>query len=89
MSHTVEPADTAEAVAPGAPATDGEALQRKPEVLARIGLSSAQLYRMIEAGTFPAPVILGAGGKRPRAVAWPKSEVDAWIAARIATRGAK
>ncbi|KRB20414.1 AlpA family transcriptional regulator [Rhizobacter sp. Root16D2] len=59
--------------------TAGERLMRKPEVLARIGLGNTTLYANIKAGTFPAPVSLGG-----RAVAWRQTEIDGWIADRIA-----
>ncbi|MEW6703737.1 MAG: AlpA family phage regulatory protein [Pseudomonadota bacterium] len=60
------------------------ALERKPSVLARTGLSDSLLYRLIIQGKFPRPVPLGTG----RAVAWVTSEVDAFINARIAERDA-
>lgn len=47
------------------------------EVMALTGLSKSTLYRKIDAGTFPPPVVLG-----PRAVACRESEVLAWIASR-------
>jgi len=46
----------------------------------RVGLSRAQIYRMINTGDFPAPV-----RPSPGTVAWNEVEVDAWIEARIAT----
>lgn len=59
-------------------------LLRLPEVKARTGYSSSELYRRIAAGDFPAPVKLG-----ERASAWPEHEVNAWCQARIAARDAK
>lgn len=56
-------------------------LMRRPEVLARIGLSSSTLYEMTAAGEFPAPIRIGR-----KAVAWLESEVDAWIEERIKQR---
>ncbi|MFC3815017.1 helix-turn-helix transcriptional regulator [Lysobacter sp. GCM10012299] len=50
----------------------------------RTGLSSSEIYRRIAAGTFPAPVKIGA-----RCSAWQAAEVDAWIADRIAALDAK
>ncbi len=45
------------------------------------GLSRSTLYRLIADETFPRPVKLG-----PRAVAWRRSDIDAWGEARsIAT----
>ena len=59
-------------------------LQRLPEVKARTGLGSSEIYRRIAAGRFPAPVKLG-----ERASAWSAAEIDAWIAERIAAKKAK
>jgi prophage regulatory protein len=55
------------------------ALLRRPEVLRRSGDGRSTLYIRIDQGLWTRPVALG-----PRAVAWPESEVDALIAARIA-----
>lgn len=49
------------------------------------GLSCTSLYRYMHAGTFPKPVKLSAGGQR---VGWPESEIQTWIAERIAERDA-
>jgi prophage regulatory protein len=54
-------------------------LLRLPAVRARVGLGRTAIYDGIAAGTFPAPIRLGR-----RCVAWPSTEIDAWIAARIA-----
>lgn len=62
----------------------GEILERKPEVLRRTGISNSELYRKIAAGQFPRPVPIGA-----RAVAFVRSEVDRWMADRIAEREAR
>lgn len=56
-----------------------ERLIRPNEVLRRIGLRRTSLYRLIRAGDFPKPIKL-----TEQATAWPESEVDAWIDARIA-----
>ncbi len=56
---------------------------RRPEVLARTGLSKSTLYALAAAGLFPKPVRLAA-----RAVGWPEAEIDAWLAARKAERDA-
>jgi len=53
------------------------------QVHERTQRSRSRLYADMLAGDFPRPVKLGA-----RAVAWPESEVEAWIAARMAERGA-
>lgn len=54
-------------------------LIKRREVLASTGLAVSTLYERISAGTFPRPVALG-----PRSVAWSESEVQTWIAERIA-----
>jgi prophage regulatory protein len=58
-------------------------LLRLPEVLDRTGLGRTSLYVAMKSGAFPAPAHLGG-----RIVAWSESEVDAWIAARLAARPA-
>ena len=50
---------------------------RLPEVLEMTGLSKATVYRLMGAGTFPAPRQLG-----PRAVGWPEGLIAEWISAR-------
>lgn len=52
---------------------------RKPIVLDRVPLSDTTIWRMVRAGTFPKPINLS-----PGAIGWVESDVDAWIAARIA-----
>lgn len=54
-------------------------LMRLPAVMAKTGLRRSTLYAMIQQGKFPAPVRLC-----DRAVAWPRSEVQAFVDARIA-----
>ena len=49
------------------------------EVQRRVPYSRSTLYSKIARGEFPAPIDLGA-----RAVAWLESDIDEWIAARIA-----
>jgi prophage regulatory protein len=56
-------------------------LLRLPEVCRRVGLTRSVIYRYIQGGQFPPPVRVG-----PRCSGWPDTEVDAWIAARIAER---
>lgn len=65
------------------PAT-AEHLLRLPDVTAATGCARSTVYDLIRAGRFPAPVPLNG-----RTVAWPESEISAWIAARIAARNAK
>jgi len=61
-----------------------EELLRRPAVEQRTGLSRSTLYELIARGEFPAPVHL-----TERAVAWPRTAVDAWIAARIGRDAAR
>lgn len=56
-----------------------ERLLRMPDVETYTGLKRSSIYRAIEAGNFPKQVKLGA-----RAVGFPASQVQAWIAARVA-----
>lgn len=65
------------------PPTTAEHLLRLPQIIQRTGLQRSSLYDLIRSGQFPQPV------KLARLSAWPESEVDAWIAARIAARDAK
>lgn len=51
-----------------------ERLIRLPEVKSRTGLSTSDLYRRVEAGTFPRQIKLGV-----KAVAWIETEVQEWI----------
>jgi prophage regulatory protein len=51
------------------------------EVCRRTSLSRASLYRLMSDGSFPRPVTLHGVRK-----AWIESEIDAWIASRIAVR---
>lgn len=55
---------------------------RLPEVLARIPVSRATLYRWISQGRFPEPIKLG-----PRCSAWLRAELESWEAGRAAARG--
>ena len=51
---------------------------RRPAVETTTGLSRSTIYAMMAEGTFPKPVRLG-----KRAVGWPQSAIDAWLANRI------
>ncbi|PJK15324.1 hypothetical protein CO613_01030 [Lysobacteraceae bacterium NML07-0707] len=62
----------------------GDALLRLPEVQSLAGLSRSGIYRLVRLGRFPKPVKVGS-----KASAWPLSEVQAWITARIAARDTK
>lgn len=63
------------------PATTSENLRliRLPEVRLKTGKSRSGIYAAIQTGQFPAPVAIGI-----RARAWVSSEVDRWIADRVA-----
>jgi len=58
-------------------------LLRLAEVRNRVPYSRSTIYQLIAQGKFPKPISLG-----ERAVAWLESDIDAWIEARIASRGA-
>lgn len=53
-------------------------LIRLPAVMESTGYRKSMIYRLINEGSFPKPVQLGA-----RAVAWIDEEVKAWIQERI------
>lgn len=46
---------------------------RLPEVIALVGIKRTVIYERIKAGTFPAPIQIGA-----RAVAWSEDDVANW-----------
>lgn len=54
-----------------------KALARRRQVEQLVQLSRSTIYANVKAGTFPAPIRIGA-----RAVAWRLSEVEAWLEAR-------
>lgn len=56
-----------------------ESLLRLPEVQRRTGYSKAWIYRLLKDGKFPASIKIGS-----RAIAFIESEVDEWVAQRIA-----
>jgi len=58
----------------------GNRMLKAPEVAARTSWSRSRLYQAIAAGEFPRPVRLST-----HRVAWPESQVDAWIAAKAET----
>ena len=58
-------------------------LLRLPQTLERTGLTRTRAYALIARGEFPQPVKLNPNG---RAIAFPESEVDAWISDRMAER---
>jgi len=54
---------------------------RRPKVEKKTGLRRSTMYKYIDDGTFPRPIQLG-----PRTVGWVESEVDGWLAERVACR---
>ncbi len=52
---------------------------RRPDVQARTGLSRSAIYAGIKAGTFPPQIRLG-----PQTVGWLESDVQNFLAARVA-----
>ena len=52
-------------------------LLRRGEVELKCGLARTSIYRLMRAGTFPAPLKVG-----PRAVRWPESEIERWVSER-------
>ena len=61
-----------------------EKILRLREVMARTGLGRSMVYELIGKKQFPTPINLGV-----RAVGWLASEIDAWIAKRIAVSRSK
>ena len=57
-------------------------LLTRQDVEARTALSRSAIYRKMREGTFPVPLQIGA-----RAVRWPASEIEAWIADRPRATG--
>ena len=54
-------------------------LIRRKQVEALTSLSRSRIYALINEGTFPKPVRLGA-----QSVAWSLAEIEAWVSQRIA-----
>jgi len=61
------------------PRNDSPRLLRLPEVQHRVGLRRSEIYRRVRLGAFPRPIRLGTN-----AVAWLESDLDAWVAQRVA-----
>ena len=59
-------------------------LLRLPDVTIATGLKRSTVYDMIAAGRFPSPVPLTTTAR-----AWLESEINEWIAERIAARDAQ
>ena len=56
---------------------------RRKEVQAKTGLGASSIYAMMKQGKFPKAITLS-----ERRVAWIESDVDQWIAERIASHKA-
>jgi prophage regulatory protein len=54
-------------------------LLRRKDVQSITGLSRSTIYFRIAEGSFPKPISLGS-----RAVGWLASEIEEWVAARVA-----
>jgi prophage regulatory protein len=57
---------------------------RRPAVQNATGLSRSSLYAMMDTGDFPRPVRIG-----KRAVAWPQTAIEDWLASRPTSKGAE
>jgi prophage regulatory protein len=55
---------------------------RKPELLAKVGLSNTTIWRLVRARRFPAPIRLS-----PNSVGWIDSEIEHWIIQRAEEPG--
>lgn len=62
-------------------AEKSDRILRKPEVLAKIGVSDPTIYRWEIAGRFPKRLRLGG-----QACGWLASEIEGWLAERAAER---
>ena len=52
---------------------------RRPVIEEITGLARSTIYAAIADGTFPKPIHLG-----PRAVGWLETDIDQWLAERVA-----
>ena len=57
-------------------------LINRAEVCSRVSLCKASVYKRMSVGEFPRPISIG-GGR----VAWLESDIDQWIAERLADAG--
>ena len=57
---------------------------RRRDLEKKLGLSRSTIYRMMEAGSFPRPVQIGA-----RAVGWCSKEIENWIDNRYRSKAAR
>jgi len=56
--------------------TTPDAILRLPEVTRRVGISSAQVYKLIRRNLFPRPFPTHPGA---RSKGWLERDIDAWI----------
>ena len=61
--------------------TDKAELIRLPQVEAMTGRKRSSIYEDMAAGRMPKPIKVG-----PRAVAWLRADIEAWLAERVAER---
>lgn len=59
-----------------------ETLIRIKTVIETTGKSRSSIYADIAMGSFPKPILIGA-----RAVAWPRSAIEAWVQDKIDRAG--
>ena len=62
--------------------SDTKRLLNRAEVEAKTGLGRSTIYRLMRQGEFPTPIKIG-----PRAVRWPQSELDEFLAQRPRATG--
>lgn len=56
---------------------------RKKQVLAMVGLSASTVYMLQKTGAFPLPMKLSL-----RATGWLASDIESWLATKVAERAA-
>ena len=61
--------------------TTNDRLIRKPELMARIGLSDVTIWRLEKRGQFPKRLKIGGNS-----VGWLESEISEWMTAKAAER---
>ena len=57
---------------------------RLPEVISRVGMKRASIYRAISLSSFPKQIILG-----QRSVGWIEKEIEDWLAERVSASRTK
>lgn len=87
MNHHVSPASTAHSglqapIIAFPQSANGASFLLTKEVLSALRMSRSSLYRLIAAGEFPGPIKLGIGRN-----GWLRSDIEEYLAARIADRG--